>query len=79
MEYPAGRQIPASMRQTMLIHRLISTPDTDKATDLCNRIFYDLLSCQIRLVTNEELVNSLRGISVNLLQPLLNIGERVYR
>jgi hypothetical protein len=50
-----------------------------KATHLCNRIFDNLLGCQIRLVTNEELVDSLRGISVNLLQPLLNIGECVYR
>lgn len=79
MECPAGRQIPANMRQTMLIRRLISNPETDEATYLCNRIFYDLLSCQIGLVTNEELVDSLRGISVNLLQPLLNIGEGIYK
>jgi hypothetical protein len=59
-------------------HALISNPDTDKATNLCNGIFYDLLGCQIGFITDKELVDPLRGISVNLLQPLLNIGECVY-
>lgn len=48
-------------------------------SNLRNTVFYNFLAGQIRLVANEELVNTLRCISVNLLQPLLYIRECVCR
>ena len=49
-----------------------------EAADLGNSVLDHLLASQVALVTNEELVDALDGISVNLLQPLLDIREGVY-
>ena len=38
----------------------------------------DLLVCHITLVAYEKLVDTLGGISVNLLKPLLNVVEGVH-
>lgn len=40
-------------------------------------ILDDLLARQVRLVADEELVNALARVAVNLLQPLLDVGEGV--
>jgi hypothetical protein len=40
-------------------------------------VFYDLFARQIALVTDEQLVDALDGISVDLLQPLLDVGKGV--
>jgi hypothetical protein len=40
-------------------------------------VFDHLLAGQIGLVTNEQLVYSLRSITVDLLEPLLDIREGV--
>ena len=42
---------------------------------LCDAIFDDFLARQVGLVTNEQLVYSFRCISVNLLEPLLDVCE----
>jgi hypothetical protein len=41
-------------------------------------MFYHLLARQIALVTNKKLVDSLDRVTVDLLQPLLDVGEGVY-
>lgn len=41
-------------------------------------IFNDLLVCHIALVADEELVNTLGCVTVNFLQPLLDVVERVH-
>lgn len=48
-------------------------------TDLGHGVLHDLFVRQIALVTDEQLVDSLDSISVDLLQPLLDVGESVYR
>lgn len=44
---------------------------------LSDSVFHHLLVGQITLVAHEEFVNSLAGIAINLLQPLLDVGEGV--
>ena len=45
------------------------------STDLCCLVVHDLFCCQVTLVAHEELVDILVCISVNLVQPLLDIVE----
>lgn len=45
---------------------------------LCNSVFHDLLVFHIALVTNKQLVNTLGGVSVDLLEPLLDVVEGVH-
>ena len=47
-------------------------------TYLRNSVFHDLLVRHIALVADQQLVHSFRSISVNLLQPLLDIVEAVH-
>ena len=47
------------------------------ATDLCHSVLDDLLRGQVGLIPHEQFVDTLRGIPVNLLQPLLYVGERI--
>lgn len=44
---------------------------------LCCLIIDNLLGCQVTLVSNKQLVDILIGISVNLIEPLLDIVEAV--
>ena len=48
-------------------------------TNLCHTVLHDLLASEVRLVANEKLVHTLRSVAVDLLQPLLDIGERIYK
>jgi len=45
---------------------------------LCNAVLDDLLVCHIALVAYKELVDTLGGVAVNLLEPLLNVVETVH-
>lgn len=45
---------------------------------LCNRVLDDLLVRHIALVAYEQLVDTLSSISVDLLQPLLDVVEAVH-
>lgn len=47
-------------------------------TDLGHRVFDDLLVGHIALVADQQLVDTLRRVAVNLLQPLLDVVERVH-
>jgi hypothetical protein len=47
-------------------------------TYLCDRVLNHLLVGHIALVANQELVHTLGGVSVNLLEPLLDIVEAVH-
>ena len=47
-------------------------------TYLCDVVVHDLLVSHIALVTHEELVNTLGGVAVDLLQPLLDVVEAVH-
>jgi hypothetical protein len=49
-----------------------------KATHLCHGVLDHLLVCHIGLVAHEELVNALGRITVDLLEPLLHVVERVH-
>lgn len=42
---------------------------------LSSIIVDSLLICKITLVTNQKLIDSFSGISINFLQPLLNVAE----
>lgn len=44
---------------------------------LRNIVIDNLLGRQVALVTDEELVDPLAGVTVNLLEPLLDVGEGV--
>ena len=48
-------------------------------TDLRRTILHDLLAREVRFVTNKQLVYTLRSVAVDFLQPLLDVGERIYR
>jgi hypothetical protein len=48
------------------------------AAYLCYGVLDDLLVRHIGLVADQELVDALGGVSVNLLQPLLDVVERVH-
>ena len=48
-------------------------------TDLRDTILHDLLASQVRLVADEQLVHAFRSIAVDFLQPLLHVGERIYK
>lgn len=48
-------------------------------TDLCDTILNNLLAGQVGLVADEQLVHTLRSIAVDFLQPLLHVGERIYK
>jgi hypothetical protein len=52
-----------------------SHASTIVATYLCNLVIHNLLIRHIALVAHEELVDTLRRISVDLLQPLLDVVE----
>ena len=45
---------------------------------LCHCVFDHLLVRHIALVTNEQFVDSFGGVTVDLLEPLLDIVERVH-
>lgn len=45
---------------------------------LRNRVLDDLLVRHIALVTDKQLVDTLSGVSVDLLQPLLDVVEAVH-
>lgn len=45
---------------------------------LCDVVLDDLLVSHIALVADEELVNALGSVAVDLLQPLLDVVERVH-
>jgi hypothetical protein len=47
-------------------------------TYLRNCVLHDLLVRHIALVAYEQLVDTFCGISINLLEPLLNVVERVH-
>jgi hypothetical protein len=47
-------------------------------TYLCDVVVYDLLVGHIALVAHEELVHALRGVTVDFLQPLLDVVEAVH-
>lgn len=49
--------------------------ETTKRTYLCYGVLDNLLVRHIGLVTNQQLVDALGSISVNLLQPLLDVVE----
>jgi hypothetical protein len=48
-------------------------------TNLRHTVLHDLLASEVRLVANKQLVHTLRSVAVDLLQPLLDVGERVYK
>lgn len=59
----------------------MSTPNGNTHTVLSHfrhAIFDYLLAGQIGFVTDEKFVDTLRRVSVNLLEPLLDVGESVY-
>ena len=52
--------------------------DRSRLTYLRHTVFHNLLVRQVGLVADEKLVHTLRRITVNLLQPLLDVCEGVY-
>ena len=47
-------------------------------SNLCNGVLHDFLVLHIALVANQQLVYTLSSVSVNLLEPLLDVVERVH-
>ena len=47
------------------------------STHLCRAVLDDLLGRQVRLVAHEQLVDALGRVAVDLLEPLLDVRERV--
>lgn len=50
----------------------------DGNTNLCNSVFNDLLVFHIAFVAYKQLVDALCGVTVDFLQPLLDVIERVH-
>lgn len=50
----------------------------DKETYLRDCVLHDLLVRHVALVADEQLVDAVSGIAVDLLQPLLDVVERVH-
>jgi hypothetical protein len=79
MGCPVGQRIPAN-RDTNVSRLLGATASNLKSgvkAHLGHSVLDHFLAGQIALVTNEQLVNALDGITVDLLQPLLDVGEGV--
>lgn len=53
-------------------------PRLESGSHLRNRVLHDLLVRHIALVTDQQLVHALCGVAVNLLQPLLDVVERIH-
>lgn len=47
-------------------------------TNLRHTVLNDLVAGEVRLVANKDFVHTFRSIVVDLLQPLLHVGERIY-
>lgn len=47
-------------------------------TNLCNSVFHSFLVLHVTFVSDKKLVDPFGGISVDFLQPLLDIVERVH-
>lgn len=62
-------QISLCSRPTPLLHR---------STYLCHCVFNDLLVRHIGLVAHQQLVDTLRCVAVDLLEPLLHVVEGVH-
>lgn len=45
---------------------------------LCDSVLHHFLIRHVALVAHEQFVDALSGVSVNLLQPLLDVVERVH-
>jgi len=60
------------VRSELCCHVIISA-----VTNLSHSVLDDFLVCDVALVSNEELIDTFSGITVDLLQPLLNVIERV--
>jgi hypothetical protein len=48
-------------------------------TNLRDTVLHNLLAGQVGLVADEQLVYTLGSIAVDFLQPLLHVGERIYK
>ena len=74
MGCPGCRRIPVGTSQ----HVCEVEGTEKKKTDLCHGVLDDLLVGHIALVADEELVNTLGRVAVDLLEPLLDVVERVH-
>ena len=52
--------------------------DDTRRVYLCDLVFDLLLLDQITLVAHQQLVDTLGGVAVNLLQPLLDVVEGIH-
>ena len=55
--------------------RSAPAPINDRRLYLCDCVLDGTLICHIALVTDQQLVDTLCGVSVDLLQPLLYVVE----
>ena len=60
-----------------IICKYFSTP-TKAAAHLRDAVLHNFLAGQVGLVSDKELVDALRSISLNLLEPLLDIRESIW-
>jgi hypothetical protein len=67
--------------RSISIHALDTQPIAQYAagflrtTNLCDSVFNNLLVRHIALVSNKQFIHTLRRVSIDLLQPLLDIVE----
>lgn len=54
-------------------------PSSHSAAHLGCGVVHHLLCCEVTLVAHKQLVHVFAGITVDLLQPLFNIVERLLR
>jgi hypothetical protein len=62
----------------MMLLDIARIHDLDASAYLCYGVLDDLLVGHIGLVAHQQLVDALSSVSVNLLQPLLHVVERVH-
>ena len=78
-EFRGCRRTPVQQRKINgLFHLETPMNDLHNLSYLGNSVLHDLLVFHIALVANKQLVDTLGGVSVNLLEPLLHIVEGVH-
>jgi hypothetical protein len=73
-----GRECRGCLQTPVAVVRCCACYVKSRSAHLCYRVLDNLLVRHIGLVADQQLVDALGGVSVNLLQPLLHVVERVH-
>ena len=69
--------VPTAEREKLSVPKGIGE-EVKIGAHLCHRVLHDLFILHITLVTHKQLVDTLGGIAIDLLEPLLHIVEGIH-